>query len=75
MASKRGLNAEEKRKRMLEFFHEKQEFFQLKEVEKLCSSEKGITLNTVKDILTSLVDDGLVDSEKIGISIYYWLGH
>ena len=70
--SKRGLSTEEKRKRMLDFFFEKQDFFQLKDVEKLCSSEKGIVLQSIKDILTSLVDDGLVDSEKIGTSIYYW---
>lgn len=72
MASKKGLSSEEKRKRMLEFFFEKQDFFQLKDVEKLCSQEKGITIQTVKDILTSLVDDGLVESEKIGTSVYFW---
>jgi hypothetical protein len=72
MASKRGLSIDEKKKRMLEFFHEKQDFFQLKDVEKICSAEKGITVNTIKDILTSLVDDGHVDSEKIGTSVYYW---
>ena len=72
MASKRGLSVDEKKKRMLDFFFEKQDFFQLKDIEKLCSTEKGITLNTIKDILQSLVDDGLVDSEKIGTSIYYW---
>merc|ERR1719341_2895548 len=27
---------------------------------------------SVKDVVTSLVDDGLVDSEKIGTSIYFW---
>jgi len=72
MASKKGLSSEEKRKRMLEFFFEKQDFFQLKDVEKLCSQEKGITVQTIKDILTSLVDDGLVESEKIGTSVYFW---
>ena len=29
-------------------------------------------MNTCKDVLLALVDDGLVDSEKIGTSIYYW---
>jgi hypothetical protein len=57
---------------MLEFFLEKQDFFQLKDVEKLCSQEKGIVMNTIKDVLAGLVDDGLVDSEKIGTSLYYW---
>ena len=41
MASKRGLSLEEKRKRMLDWFFESQTFFQLKDVEKLCSAEKG----------------------------------
>ena len=70
--SKKGLSVEEKRKRMLDFFFEKQDFFQLKDLEKLVPLEKGIVLQSVKDILTSLVDDGLVDSEKIGTSVYYW---
>lgn len=72
MASKRGLSNDEKRKRMLDWFHEKQEFFQLKDVEKTCSTEKGITVQSIKDVLTSLVDDGLVESEKIGTSVYFW---
>jgi Fe2+ or Zn2+ uptake regulation protein len=72
MASKRGLSNEEKRKRMLDWFFEKQDFFQLKEIETQCSKEKGITMNTIKDILTALVDDGLVQSEKIGTCVYFW---
>ena len=32
----------------------------------------GITSMSVKDVLTSLVDDGLVDSDKIGTSVYFW---
>ena len=27
---------------------------------------------SVKDILTSLVDDGMVDTDTIGTSIYFW---
>jgi hypothetical protein len=54
MASKRGLNAEEKRKRMLDWFFESQDFYQLKDVEKLCSAEKGITLNTIKLAIISV---------------------
>lgn len=70
--SKKGLSNEEKRKRMQDFFLEKQDFFQLKDVEKLCSAEKGIVVQSIKDVLQSLVDDGLVESEKIGTSVYYW---
>lgn len=27
---------------------------------------------SVKDILQSLVDDGMVDTDKIGTSVYFW---
>ncbi|CAL1534401.1 unnamed protein product [Lymnaea stagnalis] len=72
MSKKRGLSLEEKRTRMTEFFYEKQDFFQLKDLEKLCSKEKGITSMSVKDVVQSLVDDGIVDTDKIGTSIYFW---
>ena len=39
--SKRGLSVAEKRAKMLDWFHESQSFFQLKDVERLCSAEKG----------------------------------
>ena len=45
---------------MLELFHEKKDVFQLKELEKICPKEKGITSMSVKDVLQSLVDDNLV---------------
>ena len=38
----------------------------------MCQKEKGITSMSVKDILTSLVDDGMVDTDKIGTSVYFW---
>lgn len=72
MSKKKGLNVEEKRTRMTEFFYEKKDFFQLKELEKLCQKEKGITSMSVKEILQSLVDDGIVDTDKIGTSVYFW---
>ncbi|KAI5712028.1 meiotic nuclear division protein 1 homolog isoform X1 [Diaphorina citri] len=72
MSKKKGLSVEEKRTGLLELFHEKEEFFQLKELEKLAPKEKGIISQSVKEILQSLVDDGLVESEKIGTSTYFW---
>nr|CAD7430477.1 unnamed protein product [Timema monikensis] len=72
MSKRKGVSAEEKRKRLLEIFREKQEFFQLKELEKIAPKEKGIIAQSVKDVLQSLVDDGLVDSEKVGTSVYFW---
>ncbi|VDD75452.1 unnamed protein product [Mesocestoides corti] len=65
MSKKRGLSLEEKREKMTEFFHEKKDFFTLKELERLCPKEKGIPSMTVKDVLMSLVYDGIVDTDKI----------
>ena len=48
------------------------DFFLLKDLEKQCQKEKGITSMSVKDIVTSLVDDGMVDTDKIGTSVYFW---
>ncbi|XP_045774414.1 meiotic nuclear division protein 1 homolog [Maniola jurtina] len=72
MSKKRGLSADEKKIRMLEIFHKSKDFFQLKELEKIAPKEKGITMQSVKEVVQSLVDDHLVDSEKIGTSIYFW---
>ncbi|XP_026321398.1 meiotic nuclear division protein 1 homolog [Hyposmocoma kahamanoa] len=72
MSKKRGLSADEKKTRMLEIFHNSKDFFQLKELEKIAPKEKGITMQSVKEVVQSLVDDHLVDSEKIGTSIYFW---
>nr|XP_054340809.1 meiotic nuclear division protein 1 homolog isoform X2 [Pongo pygmaeus] len=46
--------------------------FQLKDLEKIAPKEKGITAMSVKEVLQSLVDDGMVDCERIGTSNYYW---
>lgn len=72
MSKKKGVSAEEKRTRMLQLFYEKKEFFQLKELEKIAPKEKGIVAQSVKDVVQNLVDDGLVDSDKIGTSVYFW---
>jgi len=72
MSKKKGLSVDEKRKRMMEVFYEKKDVFQLKELEKICPKEKGITPMSVKEILQSLVDDDMVCAEKIGTSNYFW---
>uniref|UniRef100_A0A4W3HWP0 Meiotic nuclear division protein 1 homolog n=1 Tax=Callorhinchus milii TaxID=7868 RepID=A0A4W3HWP0_CALMI len=67
-----GLSFEEKRARMTEIFFESKDVFQLKDLEKIAPKEKGITSMSVKEVLQSLVDDGMVDSERIGTSNYFW---
>ncbi|NXU49042.1 MND1 protein, partial [Turnix velox] len=71
-AKKKGLSFEEKRSRMMEIFFETKDVFQLKDIEKIAPKEKGITSMSVKEILQSLVDDGMVDTDRIGTSNYFW---
>jgi len=44
----------------------------LKELEKLGPKLKGIVSQSVKEVLQSLVDDGLVQGDKIGSSNFFW---
>ncbi|XP_061440559.1 meiotic nuclear division protein 1 homolog isoform X3 [Rhineura floridana] len=46
--------------------------FQLKDIEKIAPKEKGITAMSVKEVLQSLVDDSMVDTDRIGTSNYFW---
>ncbi|CAA0840491.1 Meiotic nuclear division protein 1 homolog [Striga hermonthica] len=71
MSKKRGLSLDEKREKMLQIFYESQDFFLLKELEKL-GPKKGVITQSVKDVLQSLVDDDLVFKDKIGSSVYFW---
>ncbi|KAF7288646.1 Meiotic nuclear division protein 1 [Mycena chlorophos] len=63
--------------RQLELFHETKDFYQLKELEKarishLAPKNKGIVQQSVKEVLQGLVDDGLVQSDKIGACNIFW---
>ncbi|KAF9985603.1 hypothetical protein BGZ75_002750 [Mortierella antarctica] len=70
--SRKGLSAADKRTKLLELLHESCTFHKLQELEKTAPKLKGIVQQSVKDVLQSLVDDGLVTVEKIGTSNYYW---
>lgn len=71
MSKKRGLSLEEKREKMLQIFYDSQDFYLLKELEKL-GPKKGVISQSVKDVIQSLVDDDLVSKDKVGSSIYFW---
>lgn len=47
------------------------EVFNLKEVEKL-AGKAGVVLQTVKDVVQSLVDDSLVCQDKVGSMNVFW---
>ncbi|XP_064200528.1 meiotic nuclear division protein 1 homolog isoform X1 [Anguilla rostrata] len=72
MSKKKGLSLEEKRSRMMDIFFETKDVFQLKDIEKIAPKTKGITPMSVKEVLQSLVDDNMVDCERVGTSNYYW---
>lgn len=65
------MSAEEKRKTMLSIYHKTKQVYTEKEISAL-AAKAGINANTVVDINNSLVDDGLVDKEKIGGSNFFW---
>jgi len=68
---KRGMSLEDKRATILNIFHETKSVFLLKDIEKI-ASKRGVVLQSIKDVLQSLVDDDLVHAEKIGVSNYFW---
>ena len=70
--AKRGLSIDDKRRKLMEIFTEKMEFFQLRELELIGKKEKGLNPIQLKELVQSLIDDRLVDTDKIGISTYYW---
>jgi hypothetical protein len=70
-SKKRGLSLEDKRDRVLEVFHRGADVLVLKDVEKAAAA-KGVVLQSVKEVLQSLVDDDLVRQERIGAANYYW---
>ena len=72
MSKKKGVSLDEKRQRMLQIFYEKKEFFTLKDLEKIAPKEKGIVQQSVKDVVQALVDDGHLDSDKVGTSVFFW---
>ena len=43
----------------------------MKEIEKL-GVKKGVIIQAIKDVNQSLVDDNLVESDKIGIGSFFW---
>uniref|UniRef100_A0A0C9QLA0 Meiotic nuclear division protein 1 homolog n=1 Tax=Wollemia nobilis TaxID=56998 RepID=A0A0C9QLA0_9CONI len=71
MSKRKGLSLEDKREQLLKIFYESQDFFLLKELEKL-GPRRGVVSQTVKDVVQSLVDDDLVSKDKIGTSVFFW---
>ncbi|VDB87331.1 unnamed protein product [Peniophora sp. CBMAI 1063] len=68
----KGLSFDEKKVKLVELFHETKDFYQLKELEKLGQKMKGITSNTVKDVVEACEQDNLIRKDKVGSSNFFW---
>jgi hypothetical protein len=66
-----GLSVDEKKAKLLQIYRTSKEPYNLKEIEKL-GSKAGVVQQTVKQINQDLVDDGKVQTAKIGISVLFW---
>lgn len=71
MAGAKRMSQEEKRKAVLEIYHTTKQVYTEKEIIVL-ASKAGVNANTIVDINQALVDDNLVDKDKIGGSNYFW---
>ena len=68
---KKGLSLEEKRERILGIYYEKKDIFNLKEIEKL-GAKRGVVFQAIKEVNQSLVDDNLVQFDRIGAGAFFW---
>ena len=57
---------------MLNMYHTSKDVLTQVEVEKR-GTEIGVVRSSVLEVNQALVDDGLVDMEKIGSTCYFWL--
>ena len=71
MGLKKGKSLEEKREALLKIYHDTKQPFNLKEIEK-AGSAAGVVQQAIKEVNQSLVDDSLVQSDKIGSGVFFW---
>lgn len=71
MSKRKGLSVDDKRKKILALYHDRQEPFNLKELESLGTKE-GVVQQTIKEVNQSLIDDNLVCTDKIGAANFFW---
>jgi hypothetical protein len=71
MSKRKGVSAQEKRDRLLTMLRDSKRPWSTKEVEKSAKS-LGFHAMAMPDVLNSLLDDSLVEKEKIGSANYVW---
>eukprot|EP00298_Acanthocystis_sp_HF-20_P026561 c4341_g1_i1.p1 GENE.c4341_g1_i1~~c4341_g1_i1.p1 ORF type:complete len:215 (+),score=98.42 c4341_g1_i1:30-647(+) len=72
MSKKRGMSMDDKRLSLLQLFHTSKDVFTLKELEKVCQKQCGISSMVIKDVLQEILNDNLVETDKCGINTVYW---
>ncbi|KAG7367911.1 Mnd1 family protein [Nitzschia inconspicua] len=71
MGGTKRMSMEEKRKAILEIYHKDQLVYTEKEIFAL-AAKAGINANSIQQVHDGLIDDGLVDKQKIGGSNFFW---
>lgn len=71
MSKRKGMSAEDKRVNLLGMYHASKTVYTLQEVEKE-GPKTGVVRSAVLDVNQQLVDDGLVETDKIGSTGYFW---
>ncbi|EWS71873.1 Mnd1 family protein (macronuclear) [Tetrahymena thermophila SB210] len=68
----KGLSAQEKQKAILEIFFETRDIFNKEEIEKEAKKKRINNPQDVQDILKVLVQDNLINKDKVGIGSFFW---
>ncbi|KAI5962478.1 MND1 [Candida pseudojiufengensis] len=70
--AKKGKSNEEKQQDLLNWFHSEHDFYTLKEIEQKASKNCKISSIQIKELVTSLINEGLIEQEKCGTTNLYW---
>lgn len=57
--------------KLLEIYHTSKDVFTLQQIEK-AGAKVGVVMNTIKDINQELVNDGQIETDKIGSACFFW---
>ena len=71
MGPKKGKSLEEKRAALLKIYRDAKQPFNLKEIEKE-GHKAGVVQQVIKEVNQGLVDDSLIQNDKIGSGVFFW---
>ncbi|KAL3910841.1 MAG: hypothetical protein SGILL_007529 [Bacillariaceae sp.] len=71
MGGTKRMTQEEKRKVILGIYHKDQQVYTEKEITAL-AAKAGVNANSIQMIHDGMIDDGLVEKQKIGGSNFFW---